>query len=102
MLDTMTVPAMATPNEEPKFETLRDRPDISPWSSSEKLDCTTLTEDVNMTPTPKPTRKRPGTKGRTVVVPGTSHSRRITDQAMNTLLSSRRMNRKYDPRPTHQ
>src|SRR5262245_53870909 len=29
-LDTMTVPAMATPNEEPRFETLRDRPDISP------------------------------------------------------------------------
>src|SRR5262245_10497986 len=28
--DTMTVPAIATPNEEPRFEILRDRPDISP------------------------------------------------------------------------
>src|SRR5262245_66011916 len=74
----MTVPAIATPSEEPRFETLRDRPDISPWSSSAKLDCTTLTEDVNITPTPKPTRKRPGTKERTLDEPDTSHNRRST------------------------
>ncbi len=30
----------------------RDKPEISPWSSSGKADCTTLTEGVSITPTP--------------------------------------------------
>lgn len=29
-LETITVPAIATPNDEPKLETLRDKPEISP------------------------------------------------------------------------
>ncbi|OQB76250.1 MAG: hypothetical protein BWX88_05365 [Planctomycetes bacterium ADurb.Bin126] len=80
----MTVPAMATPSDEPRFETLRERPDISPWSSSGKLDWTTVTEDVSMTPTPMPTRKRPGTNVRTFEVSRTSNSRRSTPATVTT------------------
>ena len=56
------------------MDTLRDRPEISPWSASEKLDCTTLTEEVSMTPTPEPMRKSPGTKLSTPDVELTSAS----------------------------
>ncbi len=57
---------MAVPSEEPRFETLRDRPEISPWSRSGKADWTTLTEEVSMTPTPAPIRNRPGMKSEDV------------------------------------
>jgi len=35
---------MAAPREEPRLDTLRDSPEISPWRCSGKLDCTTLTD----------------------------------------------------------
>ena len=41
---TRIVPATAVPSDEPRLDTLRDRPEISPWSSSGKLDWTRLTE----------------------------------------------------------
>ena len=41
---TRMVPAIAVPSEEPRLETLRDSPEISPCCSSGKADCTTLTE----------------------------------------------------------
>ena len=56
--ETRIVPAMAVPSDEPRFDTLRDRPEISPWSSSGKLDCTTLTDGVSITPTLRPVRAR--------------------------------------------
>ena len=56
------VPAMAVPKDEPRFEMLRDRPEISPWRASAKLDCTTFTDGVSITPSPRPIRSRPGTK----------------------------------------
>ena len=62
--DTRIVPAMAVPKDEPRFEMLRDRPEISPCSSSGKLDCTTFTEGVSMTPRPRPISRSPGTKAR--------------------------------------
>src|SRR5580765_4932612 len=36
--DTMIVPAIAVPNDEPRLETLRESPEISPCSASGKLD----------------------------------------------------------------
>src|SRR5262249_42606546 len=83
-LETMTVPAIATPSDEPRFETLRDRPEISPWSASEKLDCTTLTDAVSIIPTPKPTSRRLGTKGNTPDVPGASSNSRAMPAIVNT------------------
>src|SRR5215203_6958110 len=59
-VETSTEPTKAVPSEEPRFETLRDNPEISPWSCSGKLDCTMLTDDVSITPTPRPIKKRPG------------------------------------------
>jgi hypothetical protein len=56
------VPAIAVPNEDPRLDTLRDRPEISPCRFSGKADCTTLTEGVSMRPTPAPMRKSPGTE----------------------------------------
>src|SRR4029077_19913307 len=38
------VPAMAVPKHDPRLDTLRDTPDISPWRCSGKADCTTLTD----------------------------------------------------------
>jgi hypothetical protein len=35
---TRTDPASAVPSEDPRLETLRDKPEISPWSLSGKLD----------------------------------------------------------------
>src|SRR5205085_5708624 len=60
--ETRIVPAIAVPNDEPRLDTLRERPEISPCCSSGKLDCTTLTEGVSIPPRPKPTRNSPGTK----------------------------------------
>ena len=42
------------------METLRDNPEISPCSASEKLDWTTLTDAVSITPTPAPNSSKPG------------------------------------------
>src|SRR5690606_21201522 len=36
---TRIVPATAVPSDEPRLDTLRDTPEISPWRSSGKLDC---------------------------------------------------------------
>jgi len=49
---TRTEPTRAVPSDEPRLETLRDRPEISPRSWSGKLDWTTLTEAVSMSPKP--------------------------------------------------
>src|SRR6202012_4642592 len=57
---TRTEPTRAVPSDEPRLETLRDRPEISPWSASGKLDWTTLNEDVSIVPTPAPNRTSPG------------------------------------------
>src|SRR5215216_2278810 len=67
-IDTRIVPAIAVPKDEPRLDTLRDRPEISPCSSSGKLDCTTFTEGVSMIPRPEPTRNSPGTKARMLSV----------------------------------
>jgi hypothetical protein len=38
---TRTEPTRAVPSDEPRFETLRDRPEISPWSAlAERRDIT--------------------------------------------------------------
>ena len=34
---TRIVPAIAVPSDEPRLDTLRERPEISPWRSSGKL-----------------------------------------------------------------
>src|SRR5436190_6843888 len=73
--DTRIVPAIAVPNDEPRLDTLRERPEISPWSASGKLDCTTFTEGVSIAPTPKPKKKSPGTNSQMLDEPGTSPSR---------------------------
>jgi hypothetical protein len=57
--ETRMVPATAVPNDEPRFEMLRERPEISPCRASGKLDWTTLTDGVNIAPTPSPNRNRP-------------------------------------------
>ena len=59
---TRIVPAIAVPREEPRFDTLRDNPEISPWRFSGKLDWTMLTDGVSIPPSPNPMRKSPGTK----------------------------------------
>src|SRR4051794_4394752 len=59
---TITDPAIATPSEEPRFDTLLDTPEMSPWTFSGQADCTTLTDAVSIAPTPKPMRNRPGQK----------------------------------------
>ena len=59
------VPAIAVPKEEPRLETLRERPEISACKSSGKLDCTRLTEGVSMTPRPRPISSRPGANAMT-------------------------------------
>ena len=59
------MPAIAVPNDEPRLETLRDSPDISPCSCSGKLDCTTLTEGVSITPRPRPISSSPGANATT-------------------------------------
>jgi hypothetical protein len=58
--ETRIVPAIAVPNDEPRLETLRDRPEISPCRASGKLDWTTLTEGVSIAPRPKADQRQPG------------------------------------------
>jgi hypothetical protein len=48
------VPAIAVPIDDPRLDTLRDSPEISPWRFSGKSDCTTLTDSVSMMPSPAP------------------------------------------------
>jgi hypothetical protein len=43
---TRTEPTRAVPNDDPRLETLRDRPEMSRWSASGKLDWTTLTDEA--------------------------------------------------------
>src|SRR6476659_7089205 len=45
-LETRIVPAIAVPNDEPRLDTARDRPDISPCFCSGNADCTTFTDGV--------------------------------------------------------
>src|SRR3954451_18568341 len=59
---TSTDPAIATPSDDPRFDALRDTPEMSPWTFSGHADCTTFTEAVSMAPRPKPIRKSPGQK----------------------------------------
>ena len=54
------MPAIAVPNDEPRFEMLRDSPEISPCFSSGNADCTRLTDGVSITPTPSPISSSPG------------------------------------------
>ena len=60
MAPATSEPAIATPSEEPRLETLRDTPEMSPWTLSGHADCTRLTDAVSMIPTPTPMRNRPG------------------------------------------
>ncbi|MBB5786713.1 hypothetical protein HD601_001288 [Jiangella mangrovi] len=71
---TSTVPAIAVPRVEPRFEMLRDSPEISPCSSSPKLDCTTLTDGVSIRPSPRPISSRPGANAHTDGEPTTMSS----------------------------
>ena len=73
--ETRMVPAIAVPNDEPRLETLRDSPEISPCSSSGKLDWTTFTRGVSIAPTPRPMSARPGTNAQMLSEPLTSTSR---------------------------
>jgi len=68
------VPAIAVPSDDPRFDTLRDSPLISPWRFSGNADCTTLTDGVSMTPTPSPMSSSPGAKANTLGDPATSAS----------------------------
>jgi hypothetical protein len=68
------VPAIAVPNDEPRFDTLRDSPEISPCNASGKLDWTTLTEGVSIPPSPRPTSARPGRNARMLSDARTSRS----------------------------
>src|SRR4051794_29162405 len=81
---TRTDPATATPSDEPRLETARDRPEMSAWSSSPNDDCTTLTEAVSMTPMPKPISSRPGTKVHTDESSRTSSGTRIMPIVVST------------------
>jgi hypothetical protein len=72
---TRMVPAMAVPSDEPRLETLRESPEISPWRSSGKADCTTLTEGVSIKPSPRPISSSPGVKAQTLGLPITMASR---------------------------
>jgi hypothetical protein len=95
--ETRIVPAIAVPNEEPRFDTLRERPEISPCCSSGKADCTMFTEGVSMTPSPRPIRSSPGAKAMTRDEAPTRASRTpipaatTTNPAMMRVLCGRRL-----------
>jgi hypothetical protein len=98
--DTRIVPAIAVPNDEPRFETLRDSPEISPCRRSGKLDCTRLTEGVSITPKPSPISSSPGAKATARDEALTSASRHpmpaavTTKPAMISVLCGRRVARR--------
>src|SRR4029453_4396729 len=78
MLETRMVPATAAPRDEPRLEIERDKPEISPWSSSPKADCTTLTEGVSITPPPRPINRSPGANAQALGEPFTIAGRTPT------------------------
>src|SRR3954470_5376564 len=65
---TRIVPATAVPIDEPRLDTERESPEISPCISSLKLDCTRLTDGVSIAPRPNPVRKSPGARPHALVV----------------------------------
>jgi len=75
---TRMVPAMAVPRHEPRLDTLRDRPEISPCRCSGKLDWTTFTEGVSIPPSPSPMISSPGAKVQTFEFSDTISSKRPT------------------------
>src|SRR5215218_11481254 len=81
---TRIVPAIAVPKLEPRLDTLRDRPEISPCSLSGKLDCTTLTDGVSIAPRPSPIRSRPGANAQAVGDLLTKNSRTATPAMVRT------------------
>ena len=60
---TSTDPAMATPSEDPRLDTLRETPEMSPWTASGHADWTRFTDAVSMTPTPEAHEEQPGHEG---------------------------------------
>lgn len=66
MPTTRTVPAIAVPSDEPRLDTLRDSPEISPCCRSPKLDWTMFTDGVSIVPTPSPISSRPGSSAHTL------------------------------------
>jgi hypothetical protein len=56
------------------LEIARERPEISPCSSSDQLDCTRFTDGVSIRPHPKPIRKSPGANAQTPGLPATRAS----------------------------
>src|SRR5438552_19112591 len=69
---------MAVPRDEPRFDTLRDRPEISPCNASGKLDWTTLTEGVSIAPSPRVMKRSPGMKASTLDQAATNASSMTT------------------------
>ena len=61
-LDTTMLPAIATPRDDPRLDTARESPEISPWSASGNDDWTMFTDAVSITPIPSPISSRPGMK----------------------------------------
>src|SRR6478752_5397384 len=78
------VPATAVPSDEPRLDTLRDTPEISPCCWSGKLDCTTLTDGVSIVPRPTPMSRSPGTNDHGVALPEAITSSRATPTMDNT------------------
>ena len=72
------MPATAVPSDEPRLEMQRDKPEISPCCSSGNADCTTLTDGVSITPTPRPMSKSPGANAPALGEPFTRVSRTTT------------------------
>ena len=78
------MPAIAVPNDEPRLDTLRESPEISPWRASGNADCTRFTEGVSMTPRPIPINSRPGAKATTREDAPTSASSKTIPAAVTT------------------
>src|SRR5690242_18309967 len=72
------VPATAVPSDDPRLDTLRDKPEISPWRASGKADCTTLTDGVSVTPRPRPIKSSPGANAQALGDPFTTTSSTTT------------------------
>ena len=82
--DTRIVPATAVPSDEPRLETHRDNPEISPWSSSGKLDCTTLTDGVSIVPSAEPMNRSPGANAQALGEPFANASSTTTPTSVPT------------------
>lgn len=84
--ETRIVAAIALPSDEPRLPTLRERPETSPYLSLGKLDCTTLTEGVSITPRPRPRpiTSRPGTNAQLLDESLTNPSRSPTPAIVTT------------------